>query len=111
MPPPPLTGTRRAVTIGTGGAAVGRKLANARRAAGLSQEALGQAVGVSKATISMMECGLRTPKVDLLVLLAAALGVPPHSLLPDSDSTAPAAPEDENAPKARAPRRGGAASA
>jgi transcriptional regulator with XRE-family HTH domain len=70
---------------------VGRKLAQARRAAGLSQEALARLVGVSKATISMIECGLRMPKVDLLVRLAAALSVPPETLLPDVPETRPAA--------------------
>lgn len=79
--------------------------AEARRSAGLSQEALAQLLGVSKATISMLECGQRTPKVDFLVRLASALKVPAHSLLPDShgsQSTAAPAAADRRARKPRA---------
>ena len=83
---------------------MGRKLAAARKAAGLSQQALADATGVSKAMISMMEGGFRTPRIDLLVRLAAALDVPPADLLPDlaSHATAPAAPQGPGAHKVRA---------
>lgn len=45
-----------------------------RRDAGLSQSAVAQAGGISRAYLSAIEAGLRTPSVDVLARLAAALG-------------------------------------
>lgn len=49
-------------------------LASARRARGWSQEHLGNACGLTQATISRVECGARQPNLSTLRLLADALG-------------------------------------
>lgn len=53
-----------------------------RMQARLSQEALGQAIGVSKVTISDLERGHMQLTLDYMQRIAAALGVPPSDLLP-----------------------------
>lgn len=46
-----------------------------RRGRGLSQEALGEAVGVSRQTVSKWECGQTTPELDKLLALADFFGL------------------------------------
>jgi transcriptional regulator with XRE-family HTH domain len=53
----------------------------ARKRSGMSQETLGFAAGLHRTEISMIERGLRLPRVDTLVKLATALGVRPEALL------------------------------
>ena len=50
-------------------------LKNLRLAAGITQEKLGQKIGVKKNTICAYEKRTRTPKIETLFLLAEALGV------------------------------------
>lgn len=50
------------------------KLIKAREAAGLSQDALGAAAGVTKWTINRIEGGERNPSFDLMQKIIAALG-------------------------------------
>lgn len=50
------------------------RLKEAREAAGLTQVALGEIVGVEQHTISQWESGHRTPRADKLPLLAKVLG-------------------------------------
>ena len=50
------------------------RLKEAREAAGLTQVALGESVGVEQHTISQWESGHRTPRADKLPLLARVLG-------------------------------------
>lgn len=55
--------------------AIGRRLAEARRAAGLSQEELAAKVGVRSGTISRYERGAFQPRTDKLEPIVDALGV------------------------------------
>jgi transcriptional regulator with XRE-family HTH domain len=49
-------------------------LRECRAAAGLSQEELGYRSGLHRTYISQLERGLKSPTVDVLVALSAALG-------------------------------------
>lgn len=64
---------------------VGERLRTARENAGLTQQELGEAIGVAgkgaAVEISRYERGFRLPRVDRLYVLADALNVEPHSLL------------------------------
>lgn len=53
----------------------GKRLQEARVAAGLSQQALAEKIGVKKAAISKWELGKREPSFERLALLAKALNV------------------------------------
>lgn len=53
----------------------GNRLRNARKAAGLSQPALGEAAGVSPQSISACELGKQLPTLGVAIDLAKALGV------------------------------------
>lgn len=57
-----------------------------RAQCGLTQEALGDAIGVTRQTIAVWEDGKRQPSVAQLSAIAHALGVPMSLLLPDSSS-------------------------
>jgi len=52
-----------------------------RRRADLSQEDLASLIGVSRAVISPLERGLRLPRIDTILKLAAAMKVSPCVLL------------------------------
>ncbi len=54
---------------------LGERIQRARKAAGLSQEDLGQKLALSKMTLSKFECGLQTPSSTQLIALAKALQV------------------------------------
>ena len=54
---------------------MGRRVANARRAAGLSGEQLGNVIGVGRSTMSKIESGRRALDGFELVRLAEELGV------------------------------------
>jgi transcriptional regulator with XRE-family HTH domain len=60
----------------------GRRLARIRRAAGLSQQTLGERVGLSRTSIVNVEKGRQRVPLHMLIEFAAALGVEPTSLLP-----------------------------
>jgi transcriptional regulator with XRE-family HTH domain len=59
----------------------GGNLARHRKAAGLSQEEIGFQAAVHRTEVSQLERGLRVPRIDTLVKLAATLGVEPGALL------------------------------
>lgn len=61
--------------------AFGRVLRNARRGAGLSQEALAEAAGVDRTYPSLLERGLREPSLGIVCRLGAALQVSPEVLV------------------------------
>lgn len=61
--------------------ALGRVLAEARAAAGLSQEALGRLTGLGQTAISRIESGLRRVDAVELVHIAEELGVEAAELL------------------------------
>ncbi|MFF3300984.1 helix-turn-helix domain-containing protein [Streptomyces sp. NPDC002908] len=54
---------------------LGQRLGAARRAAGLSQEQLGNLVGMERRTIQRYESGQRDPRFTDLLLIADAIGV------------------------------------
>ncbi|MFD9930122.1 helix-turn-helix transcriptional regulator [[Kitasatospora] papulosa] len=60
---------------------LGQRLATARRNAGLSQEQLGDLVGVERRTIQRYEGGSRDPRFTDLLLIADAIGVPLSDLV------------------------------
>lgn len=57
------------------GLAVGARLREARAAAGITQAALGAAVGVAQPSLAQFEAGVRVPELDALDALAQALAV------------------------------------
>lgn len=57
-----------------------------RMAAGLSQQTLGEAIGVSKVTISELERGTMQLTLDYMERIAKVLEVLPPDLLPRSDN-------------------------
>ncbi|MFV0923712.1 helix-turn-helix transcriptional regulator [Sphingomonas parapaucimobilis] len=60
--------------------ALGNDLKAAREAAGLTQGALAEAIGVSRKTINTVENGVFQPSTLLALKLARALGRPVESL-------------------------------
>ena len=60
---------------------VGRKIAKYRKAAGLTQQQLGEKLSVALETISRMERGANTPSIKTLGRLGRALGIPAHEFL------------------------------
>jgi len=54
-----------------------------RKAAGLTQEQLGERCSMDLSAVSRLERGHRNPRLDTLVRLARALGVSPAALLED----------------------------
>jgi transcriptional regulator with XRE-family HTH domain len=59
----------------------GQNLRLARRRAGLSQAELAATSGLSRDGILKIERGYRSPRIDSLILIAAALEVEPAALL------------------------------
>jgi transcriptional regulator with XRE-family HTH domain len=53
----------------------GKNLLRARRAAGMSQEALGFESDLHRTEIGMLERGTRVPRLDTAVKLASSLGI------------------------------------
>jgi transcriptional regulator with XRE-family HTH domain len=52
-----------------------------RKSAGLSQEELGYRSGLHRTYISQLERGLKSPTLDALESLSAALGTSPHIII------------------------------
>ena len=63
--------------------AVGARIKKAREAASLTQEQLAEMVGLSSSHISVVERGVKAPRLETLVAIANALGVTADSLLID----------------------------
>jgi transcriptional regulator with XRE-family HTH domain len=59
----------------------GENLVRCRKQAGLSQEQLGYRAGLHRTAVGLIERGSRTPRIDTLVKLSAALGVDSGDLL------------------------------
>ncbi len=59
---------------------VGRRIADQRRLAGLSQAELAEELGVATETVSRLETGAAMPSFDRIVSVAAALEVELHDL-------------------------------
>ncbi len=62
-------------------AKIGRFIAERRRALGMTQRALAEALGVSDRTVSKWECGGGLPELANLLPLCALLGVTADELL------------------------------
>lgn len=60
---------------------VGRAVAEARREAGITQQALAEQVGIAVETIGRLERGLQVPPLPRLEAIGAALGVELSDLL------------------------------
>lgn len=63
------------------------KVAEFRKAAGMSQAELAEKVGVTQGFISHIEANTRKPTLGLLQRLADALGVAPQDLLDEKRPT------------------------
>ncbi len=59
----------------------GGNLTTRRQKAGMSQEVLADRCGFSKSYVSMLERGLRSPRLDAIQRIAEALGVDAWMLL------------------------------
>lgn len=77
-------------------------MAAARAAAGMSQEALAWETGLHRTAVSLLEHGLREPRLETLVRLGRALRVSPGEML---DWYAP--PEEFNTRRLGARRKRG----
>ena len=58
----------------------GERIRKARKAAGLTQRALGEMVGLSASAIRLYELGKRTPSDEVIGRIAKALEIAPESL-------------------------------
>ena len=56
-------------------ALIGRRIADARRARGMTQAALGEAIGIEPVTLSRYEAGARGPSISTIASVADVLGV------------------------------------
>lgn len=75
--------------------ALGRRIKTARERVGMTQEELAEAVGCTPQHISVIERGLKAPKLDTFITIAKTLHVSADELLrddlqntPEADSTA-----------------------
>ena len=57
------------------------KVRNVRERLFVTQEELAERTGMSRATISRIESGQQRPRISTVRKLAAALGVPPETLI------------------------------
>jgi transcriptional regulator with XRE-family HTH domain len=65
----------------------GRNLVRCRKRADLSQEELGFRASLHRTEIGMLERGIRLARIDTLIKLSGALGIPPTDLLVGLDWT------------------------
>lgn len=63
--------------------AIGSRIKEAREAKGLTQEQLAEIVGLSSTHISVIERGVKAPKLETFIEIANALDVTSDSLLLD----------------------------
>ncbi|WP_228181361.1 helix-turn-helix domain-containing protein [Streptomyces anulatus] len=82
--PPPWVIDRRRL--------LGQRIAHHRRTAGLSQEELGDRIGVERRTIQRYEAGSRDPRYTDLLLVAAVLDVDLADLVRGEDPPARVSP-------------------
>ena len=62
---------------------IGKRIRDARKAAGLTQEELAERMGTSSVAVAQWETGRRNPKMGTVSKLAAALGVDVAELVPE----------------------------
>lgn len=63
---------------------LGKRIANARKQTGITQEALGEQLNMTRKHISVIEAAINRPSLDTLVDIANALNVSADDLLVDS---------------------------
>ena len=63
--------------------AIGARIKAARERVHLTQEQLAEIVDISPTHMSVIERGVKTPKLDTFIRIANALGVPADALLQD----------------------------
>jgi transcriptional regulator with XRE-family HTH domain len=68
--------------IGPVAAAFGELLLATRREAGITQEELAHLSGLDRTTVSQLELGKASPRLETLIRLAGALDVDPRDLVP-----------------------------
>ena len=61
--------------------AIGARIKDAREAANMTQETLAEKVGISRTHISVIERGVKAPKLETFVVIANVLGVSADTLL------------------------------
>ena len=61
--------------------AIGARIKDSREAVNMTQETLAEKVGVSRTHISVIERGVKAPKLETFVLIANVLGVSADTLL------------------------------
>ncbi|MFJ8583597.1 helix-turn-helix domain-containing protein [Streptomyces sp. NPDC093595] len=62
--------------------AIGRRVQAARMDANLTQEKLAERTGISRTTVQSIEAGRNDPKMSHLLLIARAVDVSIHDLIP-----------------------------
>lgn len=73
----------------------GSRLKRAREKAGLSQEALAEAIGVVRRTVAAYEAGTKSPRLDRLTTIAQVLEKPPGWFLQSGRIAAAASKLDQ----------------
>lgn len=63
---------------------LGKRISNARKQVGITQEAFGEQLSITWKHISVIEVAISRPRLDTLVDIANALGVSAYDLLVDS---------------------------
>jgi putative transcriptional regulator len=58
----------------------GHRVAEARKRAGLSQQALAEQIGAGRQSIARIELGTQLPSVEMALAIAGALGEPVEAL-------------------------------
>ena len=87
---------------------LGRRIQEARKAAGLSQESLGERLGVSRQAVSKWEADAAVPELENLIAMSRIFGVTIGALLGVEPETAEE-PSAEEAPEASGGESGDAA--
>ena len=79
---------------------LGNRIQQLREAKGLTQEELAAQTGISIKHISVLERGVKTPRLATFITIAEALGVTPNDLLADpaAESNYPRALQEKIAP-------------
>ena len=68
---------------------IGAQIQQARKAAGMTQDALAQSVGLSTKYVSNLECGNKTAKLETFIQICNALHVDANTLLAEELDCSP----------------------
>ena len=81
---------------------IGEKIQELRRAAGMSQEALGQKMFVTRQTVSLWEKGQTLPSLDNIIRLSEIFGISVDELVSGKPHTAALKTASEGLPETKA---------